>query len=291
MLTACAPLPAVATQRALYVDARKALRGESRLGWTVDRVEIEDAVAQTEPSACQVAPSDREALRTWVAARLEAEGGPASAQYRAGVKLARLDEAIQLERTGALLAELERHVPADCPFWLTPRADFRGVHSVARRFVVLAESMGGGSLSISGGRMRAGAGGAARLFASQGIASHVQVALGIEVGGDAVLQKTARGELEPKGAFRFGVPFLARWIDIDRIYDVELAAVTALTDGVLEPWGARVSLAGGVAGLRRIGFMPALQIYAGYELYPAQRELPLQHVVRLGTRVGIDWDP
>ena len=290
-MTSCAPLPTAATQRALYVDARKALRGESRLGWTVDRVEIEDAVAQTEPSACQVSPSDRAALRAWVATQLTAEGGPAAAQYRAGVKLADLDEPIQLERTSALLAEVERHVPADCPFWLTPHRDYQGLHSVANRFVVLAESMGGGSLSITDGRTRAGAGGAARLFASQGFSTHVQLALGIEVGGDAVLQKSDRGELEPKGAFRFGVPLLARWVDIDRIYDVELAAVTALTDGVLKPWGARLALAGGVTGLRRIGFMPALQLYGGYEVYPAQRELPLQHVLRLGTRVGIDWDP
>jgi hypothetical protein len=290
-MTACAPLPTVATQRALYVDARKALRGESRLGWTVDRVEIEDAVAQTEPSACQVTPHDRAALRDWVAARLGAEGGPAAAQYRAGARLGDLKEPIELERTGALLAEVERHLPGDCPFWLSPDADYRGLHSVAHRFVVLAESMGGGSLSITSGRTRAGAGGAARLFASQGVSSHVQLALGIEVGGDAVLQKSAQGELEPKGAFRFGVPLLARWIDIDRIYDVEVAAVTALTDGVLTPWGARIALAGGVSGLRRIGFMPSLQIYAGYELYPAQRDLPLQHVLRLGTRVGVDWDP
>src|SRR5262245_2683974 len=47
-LSACATLPPTETTRALYVDANKALNGESRLGWTVDRVEIEDATAEVE---------------------------------------------------------------------------------------------------------------------------------------------------------------------------------------------------------------------------------------------------
>src|SRR5687767_273366 len=49
LLTACAALPRQPTERALYIDARKALNGESRLGWTVDRVEIAEAATQTEP--------------------------------------------------------------------------------------------------------------------------------------------------------------------------------------------------------------------------------------------------
>jgi hypothetical protein len=238
-----------------------------------------------------VSAADRAAVRAWVDARLAASGGSAADQFRAGKKLRALSEVIELERTRSLLADVEQHLADDCPFWLTPHADFRGLHSWANRFVVLAESMGGGSISLSDGKARAGAGGAARLFAAQGMSTHLQLALGVEVGGDAVLQKGDNGALEPKGAFRFAVPLLVRWTEIDRVYDVELATVTALTDGAFEPWGGRIALAGGVAGLRRLGFMPALQIYAGYELYPEQRDLPLQHVLRLGTRVGIDWDP
>lgn len=278
-------------ERALYVDVRKALHAESRLGWTVDRVEIAEAAAQAEPSACRVTPKRRAHLRRWLEQQIAAEGGPAAAQYRAGADIDDLEEVIDLERTHALLSTVEVHMPDDCPFWLTPSDEFEGLHAVDRRFVLIAESVGGGSLSFSGGRVLAGGGGAARLFASYGVATHVQVALGVEAGGDAVLQKEERGALAPEGAFRFAVPMFVRLIDIDRLYDLELAAVTRLLDGELEPWGARVALAGGVSGLRRLGFMPALQISLGYELYPAQHGSDTEHVLRLSTRVGFDWDP
>src|SRR5262245_22406804 len=75
--SACAELPPAATSRALYVDAQKALNGESRLGWTVDRIELEQAAAEVEPSACRMQPADRAALRKWVGTRIAARGGPA----------------------------------------------------------------------------------------------------------------------------------------------------------------------------------------------------------------------
>jgi hypothetical protein len=291
VLTGCATLPPAPVQRALYIDIRKALHGESRLGWTVDRVEIEEAAAQAEPSACEVESGQRASLRRWLDERIAAAGGPAAEQFRAGVKRDQLEDVIDLERARALLATVELHVPADCPFWVVPRSDFEGLHSVANRFVLLAESMGGASLSFTRGAVQAGGGGGARLFASYGFGTNVQLAVGVEAGGDAMLAKEERGKLAPEGAFRFGAPLLARWIDIDRIYDVELAAVTSLADGELSPWGARLALGGGVNGLRRLGFMPALQLWLGYELYPAQDGFSTQHVLRLGTRVGIDWDP
>jgi hypothetical protein len=40
-----------------------------------------------------------------------------------------------------------------------------------------------------------------------------------------------------------------------------------------------------------MGFMPAIQLWLGYELYPAQGDFAAQHVIRVGTRVGLDWDP
>ena len=37
--------------------------------------------------------------------------------------------------------------------------------------------------------------------------------------------------------------------------------------------------------------MPAVQVWAAYEYYPEQDGRLAQHLLRLGTRVGIDWDP
>ena len=77
-LSACATLPSDAAQRAYYVDARKALNGEHRLGYTVDRVEVEEAAAEAEPSACQVPEEKRKALIAWLRVQIAAEGGPAA---------------------------------------------------------------------------------------------------------------------------------------------------------------------------------------------------------------------
>jgi hypothetical protein len=291
LLMGCAALPHNASERALYIDARKALHGESRLGWTVDRVEIEEAAAQAEPSACRVSPARRAELRRWIDEQIAIQGGPALQQYRAGVDHEELDDVLDLERTRALLDNVELHLPADCPFWVKPSEHFEGLHSAARRFVLLAESAGGGSLSFARGQVRAGGGGAARLFVAYGPSEHLQLALGFEGGGDAILQKEEGGALAPQGAFRFGAPMFVRLIDIDRIYDLELAAVTRLVDGKLSPWGGRIGIGGGVNGLRRLGFMPALELWLGYELYPRQDGFAAEHVLRFGTRVGVDWDP
>jgi hypothetical protein len=290
-LSACASLPPTPAGRGLYVDARKALLGESRLGWTVDRVEIEQAAAEVEPSACRVEPAERAALRRWVASRIAASGGPAETQYRAGRDIDDLDDVLELERIALLLDKVELYMPGDCPFWVEPEPDFEGEHSTMRRFVLIGESMGGASLLFTRGTTRYGGGGAARLLLSYGFSPHLQLALGGEAGGDAILEENADGQLSPAGGFRFGWPAWLRFIDVDRIYDIELAAVTRLDQGRLSPWGGRVALAGGVTGLRRLGFMPALQVWLGYELYPAQDGLPAQHALRLGTRVGFDWDP
>ncbi len=292
-LSACKTLPAQPTERALYVDARKALRAESRLGWTVDRIEVTEASVQTEVSACQVPPERRAALRAWVDERIAAEGGPAAEQFARGRSKAELKEVIELERTRSVLAQLEEHVPADCPFWVKPSEPFEGLHSVSNRWVVIAESVGGGSLSFSHGHVEAGGGGAARVFAGYGIGSHLELALGFEAGGDAVLQKQQDpdGTLQANGAFRFGVPAFLRVIDVDWVYDLELAAMSRLTNGELRPMGARVALAGGVAGLRRLGLMPALSLWLAYEIFPAQDKRAAEHVIRVGTKVGIDWDP
>lgn len=288
-LFGCLPLPSAPTQRALYVDARKAMNAENRLGWTIDRVEVEDAAGQTEPSACQVEEAERRELRLWLAQQIASAGGPAEVSYRRGADLDDLDELIDLERTLQVLESVERHLPEDCPFWLTPDPEFLGAHSVAHRVVLIAESMGAGSLLISNGTVRVSGGGTARLLAGYGLSSRLELAAGAEAGGDAVLEKTEDGSLAPTGAFRFGAPVWLRLHDVDRIYDVELAAIARLSEGKLKPWGARIAVGGGVTGLRRLGFMPALELWLGYEIFPAQEGEPSQHAIRLGTRVGFDY--
>lgn len=289
--SACATLPAHRAQRALYIDTQKAIRGEERVGWTVDRVEIAEAAAQAEPSACRVPESDRKALRAWVQARIDAEGGPAKQQFERGVDYDDLDHVVDLERVAAVLDHIEQHVPEDCPFWVKPNPKFRGLHSTARRFVPIAESMGSGALLYSRGSLQAAGGAAARLLLSYGFPVRMQFAAGLEGGGDAILQRgSKKGDgLTPAGVIRFAAPALIRWNDLDRIYDLELAGLVNLEQGKFAPWGGRVAFAAGVSGLRRLGFMPAVQVWVGYELFPTQDGFKAQHGLRLGTRIGLDY--
>jgi hypothetical protein len=236
-------------------------------------------------------PRDRSAQGLYIDARIQAEGGPAEEQYNRGRDIDELDDVLELERLKKLLSEVESHLAEDCPFWLKPSHEFEGFHSTSHRFVLIAESMGAGSLLFSKGQVHAGGGGAARVFLSYGFSPNLQFATGVEAGGDAILEQNKDGKLEPTGAYRFGAPSFLRFINVDRIYDLELAAVSRLDKGQLKPWGGRIAFAGGVTGLRRLGFMPALQLWVGYEMFPAQDGLPVQHSVRLGTRVGFDFDP
>jgi hypothetical protein len=288
---ACTTWPKDTVQRALYADVKKAIRSEERLGWTVDRVEVAEAAAQAEPSLCRVEATDRLALRGWVAAEIAQLGGASRAQFDAGRKVSKLWPVIDLERALALLDLAEPLLERDCPYWIEKEPEFAGVHSTARRFVVILESVGGASLFITQGKVRTAGGGAARILPSIGFGQRLQLAAGFEGGGDAVLEKDANGTLAPAGAFRMGFPAVLRINDVDRVYDVELAAVSRFKGVHPEPWGGRIALAGGVSGLRRMGFMPAIQLWLGYELYPAQGDFAAQHVIRVGTRVGLDWDP
>jgi hypothetical protein len=291
LCSACATLPHDRSAQALYIDAQKALNGESRLGWTVDRVEIEQAAAETEPSACRVRREVRADLLRFIEQRIQKQGGPAEAQFNRGRDIDELDDVLELERLHRLLENVEGHLAEDCPFWLKPEHEFEGYHSTSRRLVLIAESMGGASLLFTKGQVRAGGGGSARILVSYGFSPNLQWALGIEGGGDAVLDEGKEGTLSPAAAFRFGAPTWLRLIDVDRIYDVELAAVTRFAKGRLEPWGGRIAFGGGVTGLRRLGFMPALELWLGYELYPSQGGIPTQHTLSVGTRVGFDYDP
>jgi hypothetical protein len=43
--------------------------------------------------------------------------------------------------------------------------------------------------------------------------------------------------------------------------------------------------------MRSSAFMPYLVLWLGYEVHPARSGRPPTHSARIGTRVGVDWDP
>jgi hypothetical protein len=291
-LAACATLPAPDTpSRALYLDMRRLVESRQRLGWVLDRRELEEAAPTALLSVCRVSPDVREETLGWIGGRLLAEGGSAREVYaRAGDDLSAAHEALTLERTLALLTHVASTADADCPFWLTPDdAAFRGVHTSRDRFALILESRGQAGLYALGDRVAFGGGGGGRLMPAWGVSDRFTWALGIELGGSGLI---ATGETQELDAIiTTAAPMLFRWYDLSRVYDLEVAAVAFFTtDDVSLLPGGRVSFATGLATPRVGSFMPVGVLQLSYELHPARGVFPMAHVVSVGTRVGFEVD-
>jgi hypothetical protein len=288
-LGACATLPQDPEERALYVDLRRVIEGESRTQWLVDRVELEEIANPVLRSTCQARPAKRLALRAWLDERILAEGGPAREAYRETKSLDGLEETLSLERVRLALDYGQAHLD-DCPFWLEPDADFRGVHADTDRFILLAESNSGASLTINNKRSRPGGGGSGRVMVGWGVSDGLTLATGAEFGGRGLL--STRPEDDALSTlFTAGIPLLARFYDVTSVYDLEVAAVAFSPTRSIEPrYGGRAVFAAGVTTVRLGAFMPLAMLQVAYDVYPSSQGEPLTHIVQLGTRVSLDAD-
>jgi hypothetical protein len=295
--TGCAVLPERGPERALYVDVRKAVALRESSEWVVDRMEIEAIAPSVMRSACQVSARDREGLLRWVDAQIERAGGPAEAQFRAARERGQeprgsYAEALHLGRVRAVLRYAEAHAE-ECPFWLEARTDFAGVQGDAQRFVLLAESAGAGGAIVSGRDVALAGGGRGRLLAGFGVASRLTLAVGAELGGIGTFRRDpGSGERVITGVFTAALPVMVRVLEFSRIIDLELAATARWsTDAVRLPPGVRAMVGYGFSTMRVGAFMPTAVLYLSYEYLPPATAEAAEHVIQLGTKVGLDWDP
>ncbi|MGD8862465.1 MAG: hypothetical protein PVI30_20810 [Myxococcales bacterium] len=291
-LGGCASLPDDPATRGLYVDLRKAVDLSDDTGWVVDRVQLEANAEAAMRSVCQVQPHLRDDLDAWLGGQIELEGGPAAAGYREHGDLGEVDEALQLERTRMLLRYADDRASADCPFWLEPDPQFRGVQGDADRFVVLLESGGFGAIFVRDGEASLGGGGGGRVMLGRGFGSRLTLAAGGELGGFGGLTDNESGARRIDASIAAAVPVLARLSFISRIVDLEVAPVWRFNPGE-DSWppGIRTTVGAGVATMRSTAFMPYLVGYIGYEYQPERDLNPESHLFMLGTRVGVDLDP
>ncbi len=289
----CVTLPEPPAERALYFDLRSIVETETRIDWVLDAHEIEQAAPAIMTSACQATPDTRLALSGWLDTRLAAEGGTARQIWEAsGGDLDAAHEALLIERISAALRYADAHQP-DCPFWLRPDPDFDGVQTNTHRLVIFAESMGSGQLIIQGGDAAIGGTGIGRLIPAVGITDRLTLGIGAELGVASTFPRTENGARSVKAVATGGIPILARFSDGTFRYDVDLGAVARATRNEYEGlrYGGRVALAFGVATLRIAGVMPYATIWAGYEYLAPGAGEPESHIIRAGSRVGVNWDP
>jgi hypothetical protein len=290
----CAALPPSGPGRALYVDLRKAVElSEDTGGWVIDRIEIESQAGPALRSVCRVDPIERARLESWLDARIAREGGSAKEIYqRHGGDLDAAADALSYERVRALLRYAERHAAEDCPFYLHPESDFGGIEGDADRFVLWLESLGGGAVVIERGKAALGGGGGGRVLGAWGFGSRLTLAVGGELAGNGSFVDTKTGGRTIETTFTAAVPVVLRVSDFARVYDFEFAPIVRIaTPGDELPPGLRVATAIGLTASRGSAFMPYLLLWFAYELHPAHGADPMDHSIRVGTRVGVDLDP
>ena len=291
VLGGCATLPAGRSEAALYVDVRKAVDLRESTEWIVDRLEVEALAASAMRSACQVEAPARERLLTWLDAQIAAAGGPAEAAFRRD-RDADIGDALSLERVRAVVRYADEHAH-ECPFWLAPDAAFAGVQTDAYRLVLLGESVGGGGLIVSGGRARLGGGGGGRLTVALGIDQRITIGIGAELGGIGSFgNEDATGGRSLVARFTAAVPLLLRITNVSRLVDFELAATARWSSSDLRlPPGVRGAIGYGLTTVRVGPFMPTAVAYISYEYLPPGDGFGAEHLILLGTKVGLDFDP
>lgn len=287
-LVGCTTLPHRPDTRALYVDLRKAVELSEDVGWVVDRLELQDSLEDALRSVCQVTPDTAETLSDWLVTRIEEEGGPAEAQYLEYGEDASIGEVLTIERTHALLRLAQTQRAEDCPFWLQPDPEFRGVENDGDRTVALFESQGYGAILIQGDDSDLSGGGGGRLLLGRGLSPRMTLAAGIEVGGSGALNT---GNTDLDISINGAVPVVLRIFDVSRVFDLEVGPIARFADGGSFIPGVRASIGGGFSAMRRGEFMPYVLLWLGYEGHGLFRDEQVTHSLRIGTRVGFDWDP
>lgn len=289
-----APPPEAQPERALFLDLEKIVDSRARFEWVADRIEAEAAARQALRSLCLVDAPARARLRTWLAAEIAAQGGAAAPRFAAGEPLDELVVVMRLERVRVVMDVVEPRLQGECGFWARPEPDFAGVQNDARRFVLLVETNGGGQVYLGRTPLTFGGAGTGRLLLGHGLDDRLTLALGAELGGASTFPRDeVTGTRSVQAGFLGGVPLLLRYARSTFLADTEVGLTARAPEDNLEGWqyGYRIMQGIGTSEPRIGNFMGYLLFTVGYELVPANIEHETAHILRIGTRLGFDWDP
>ncbi len=295
VLAGCATveMPADPVERALYVDLRKIVETRERTEWLLDQKELEEAAPAAMRSTCVVEPETAQALVAWLDLQIEQGGGPAREAFMTnGHDLGAVEDVLTIERVRALLDHTAQR-REECPFWMLPDPEFAGIQTDTDRFVMMLQSNGGGSLLLIDGQdaVVSGEGGGQLIFA-WGVSEGLTLGLGAEVGGRGTVGSGDNDEQKLSANINGAAPFVMRFQHVTRVIDVELAATASSPLDNFDPRpGVRLLFGFGLSASRVGDFMPVAMGMFNYELQPAFDGLPTTHIFRIGTRIGISYDP
>lgn len=293
-LTACGPTPPNAMTQSLFDDLDRIVETQSRTEWLIDRLELEEVAPHALRSVCQTPLRARRELDVWLTKRIAETGGPArEAWLRNGRDLDAVAEPLRLERVRAALRYADTHAESSCPFWLEVDDDFAGVQGDAERFVLYIETAGGFTYELGDEDSILSGGGAGRVLVGYGLTPRYTLVGGAEIGGGGRLPKDESGTRSFEARLVMGAPIILRAHFGTWLWDSELAVVAQASENNLSHFrtGVRVAQGVGLSAIRIRNLLPYGLFWIGYEYSPAQDGFEEDHVIRAGTRFGVDFAP
>ena len=284
-------VPPPTDSAALHRDLERLVELADAEGWSIDRVEVEEALPPALESVCRTTSTARLQLRDWLDAQIAAKGGDVEAVYKQrGNDLGNVSELLTLTRVRMLLQRSIEVSDADCPFWLRENPKFRGRQILDDRWFL---SLGGGGKGIvvqQAGQADLNFGGAGRLLIGRGFGPHATLLAGLELGGSAAFPKGADGE---RGDLAVSVdivaPLVYRHRRVNSYWELEAGYIAHTPEDTFDPaHGFHLGASLGGTASRRRWIFPGAAFGISYERVADDNTL---HFIKLGFRVAIDVSP
>ncbi|MEO8182577.1 MAG: hypothetical protein ABI895_27410 [Deltaproteobacteria bacterium] len=277
--------------QALLFDLERIIAAQESSGWLLDDVAQNEIYPDVMESLCRATPDVRRAAEQRLGQRSAAAGDPRALYERAGAQLgADVTLALTTQRTLAALTHGLAVADQQCPFWVRPEPEFRGLQSTRDRWIVNFDTGGTAQLRRTQREWSVGAGGFGRVLAGYSF-TRVSLLAGIEMGGGALVVPNTQPTAFVVNYIP-AVPVLLRWhLDAWNL-DLEAASVGLFQAGNTRlSYGLRGGITIGVSGLRMRGILPWVGIGVASEYHFETSARPEAWYLRSGLRVGGVWDP
>lgn len=274
---ACRPLPEGQVESSLYTDVYRVVRVREEAHWGLDRVEIEAAASTSADAICSADEASRANVARWLDERISlAEEGSGAA--------------VRARRVRAVLRWWDEH-ESECEGVAQARP-YRGIHGNEDRFVLLFDTVAMFNVYLRESRVTMGPSLGVRIMPAFGFGRYT-FAFGLETASFFEFRRDIVEDSTVITAARAvaSIPFLFRVHDLGRVWDFEVALTTRLKPSIEPemPPGVRVFFGFGVESLRSDSLVKTLVYGLSYELNPARNGWPMEHIFRIGTRIGTSF--
>jgi hypothetical protein len=283
--------PSAASVAALIFDLERIVASEESGGWLLEQ-QAQDAIHQdVMESVCRATPPVRARALEQLSERALALGDPRTLYERAGKQLtSQVESALSAQRARSALERGTEAAPGQCPFWVRPDPEFRGLQSTRDRWIVNFDTGGTVQLRSTQGDWSIGAGGFGRVLGGYSF-TYASLLAGLELGGGALVEP----HTNPTA---FAVNYIPALPVILRLHrdawnvDLEGASVALFqASNHRLSYGVRGGVTIGVSALRLRGILPWFGLGLATEYHFENSARPGAWYLRGGLRVGGVWDP